>query len=41
MPSTPSTESMKSMKSAELLDKTASREDYSQDYSGPEYSKDY
>src|ERR671932_705658 len=41
MPSTPSTESMKSMKSAELLDKTASREDYSQDYHGTEYSKDY
>src|ERR687886_495609 len=38
MPSTPSTESMKS---AELLDKTASREDYSQDYHGTEYSKDY
>jgi hypothetical protein len=40
-PSTPSTESMKSMKSAELMDKAASSVDYSKDYYGADYSKDY
>ena len=41
MPSTPSIESMKSMKSAELMNKTAGSIDYSKDYYGADYSKDY
>ena len=42
MPSAPSMKSMKSMKSAELLDKTKSNIDYSEDYGkNMDYGKDY
>src|SRR5919107_488548 len=41
MKSMKSIESMKSMKSPELLDKTGSSADYSEDYGSGDYNKDY